>query len=82
MFLNLDATAAVGLDGTKLGEAKDAKVRTPEQTKVVEADQRGDRRTLKADSYIPMTMAAIYLLLLIYFKTIGGYRPLKIEEES
>ena len=81
-FLNIDATSAFGLDGTKLGEAKDAKERTPEQTKVVEADQRGDRRTLKADSYIPLAMAVIYLLLLIYFKSIGGYRPLKIDEQE
>jgi len=26
-------------------------------------------------------MAAIYLLLLFYFKSIGGYRALKIEEQ-
>ncbi len=81
-FLNLDFTSVYGLDGTKLGEAKDAKERTPEQTKVVEADQRGDRRTLKADSFIPMTMAVIYLLLLIYFKTIGGYKAIHLDEKG
>ena len=27
-------------------------------------------------------MAVIYLLMLIYFKTIGGYRPLSVEEAS
>jgi len=26
-------------------------------------------------------MAAIYLLLLFYFKSLGGYRALKIEEQ-
>jgi hypothetical protein len=26
-------------------------------------------------------MAAIYLLLLLYFKTIGGYKPVHIAEE-
>jgi hypothetical protein len=26
-------------------------------------------------------MAVIYLLLLAYFKSIGGYKPLTIEEE-
>jgi hypothetical protein len=26
-------------------------------------------------------MAVIYLLLLVYFKTIGGYRPVHIHEE-
>ena len=30
---------------------------------------------------LPLTMAAIYLLLLFYFKSIGGYRALKIEEQ-
>ena len=80
-FLNLDATETFGLDGTKLGEARDAKLsRTPEQTTVVAADQTGDRHTLKADSFIPASMAVIYLLLLLYFKSIGGYRPLKVDE--
>ena len=27
-------------------------------------------------------MAVIYLLLLLYFKTIGGYKAVQIEEES
>ncbi len=81
-FLNLDATAAVGLDGKRLSEAKEAKTRTPDQAAVVAADQAGDRATLKADSYLPMAMAAIYLLLLLYFKGIGGYKPLTIDEQS
>ncbi len=81
-FLNLDATAATGLDGKKLAEAKEAKERTADQKIVVDADQQGDRRTLKADSWLPATMACIYLLLLIYFKSIGGYRALKIEEQA
>ncbi|MEP2774577.1 MAG: MFS transporter [Luteolibacter sp.] len=79
-FLNIPATAAFGLDGKKLAEAKEAENRTDAQTTVVVADQAGDRATLKADSYIPLTMAGIYLLLFIYFKSIGGYRPLDIEE--
>ena len=85
-FLNIESTAAVGLDGKKLGEAKDAKEnRTPAQKTVVEADQTGDRHTLKFDSFIPATMAAIYLLMLLYFKTIGGYKIVHIDapaEES
>ncbi|MBL9143381.1 MAG: hypothetical protein JNM99_06820 [Verrucomicrobiaceae bacterium] len=81
-FLNLDATAAYGLDGTKLAAAKEAKEKTPQQQKVVEADQAGDRATLKADSFIPLTMAVIYLALLLYFKGIGGYRVVKIDEAA
>jgi fucose permease len=54
---------------------------TTEKKAIFAASQAGDRATLKADSFIPLTMAAIYLLLLFYFKSIGGYRALKIEEQ-
>jgi MFS family permease len=77
-FLVLDKVLAI--DGTKLAAAKEAKPRSAEQEKIVAADQTGDRHTLKADAYIPLTMAVIYLALLAFFKTIGGYRALKIEE--
>ena len=81
-FLNIESTAAYGLDGTKLSAAKESKERTEAQKKVVAADQAGDRATLKADAWIPSTMALIYLLLFFYFKAIGGYRPLTLEEEK
>ncbi len=81
-FLNIESTAAFGLDGKLLGEAKDAKDKaTADQKIVVAADQTGDRHTLKADSFIPATMAAIYLLLFFYFKAIGGYKPVHLAEE-
>lgn len=72
---------ATALDGTKLAEAqKVAPVeRTPEQQAVAAASIAGDRKTLKADSFIPAAMAAIYLLLLLYFKTIGGYKVVHLE---
>jgi hypothetical protein len=70
-----------GLDGTKLSEAQTAVTKTPDQKTVADASIIGDRKTLKADSFIPATMAAIYLLLFIYFKSIGGYRPVTIEPE-
>ena len=81
-FLGLESTATAALDGTKLSAAKEAKEKTPEQQAVVKADQAGDRATLKMDAYIPATMAVIYLLLLLYFKSIGGYKPLTVEEQS
>ncbi len=82
-FLNLSVTETYGLDGTKLGEARDAKEnRTDDQKKVVAADQMGDRNTLRADSLIPATMATVYLILLLYFKSIGGYKVVRIEEQS
>lgn len=54
---------------------------TPAQQTVVDADIQGNRRTLKADSFIPAGMALIYLFLILYFKSIGGYRPVQIGEK-
>ncbi|HWY77809.1 MAG TPA: hypothetical protein VN281_19485, partial [Verrucomicrobiae bacterium] len=70
-----------GLDGTKLAKAQktEADKRTPDQKAAAEASIVGDRKTLKADSAIPATMACIYLLLLIYFKAVGGYKVVHIE---
>lgn len=68
------------IDGTSLDEANTAENRTPEQEAIVAAGQAGDRMTLKADSAIPAAMAVVYLLILIYFKTIGGYKPVTIDE--
>lgn len=70
------------IDGKQLGDAKAAKEKTPDQQAIVAADQKGDRKTLKADSVIPALMALLYLGMLLYFKGIGGYRPVRIEETS
>lgn len=81
-FLILSPVNAI--DGKKLEEAKTAakeEKATDEQKAIVKANQAGDRATLKADSFIPLTMAAIYLLLVFYFKAIGGYRAVSIEEK-
>ncbi|MEP6916907.1 MAG: hypothetical protein ABJC89_14740, partial [Acidobacteriota bacterium] len=76
-FLFLDEVT--GLDGTKLSAAQTAASKTPEQQLVADASIIGDRKTLTADSYIPLAMAAIYLLLFLYFKAIGGYKVLRID---
>jgi MFS family permease len=76
-FLFLDEVH--GLDGTKLSAAQQASPKTPEQQTVVEASIVGDRETLKADSFIPLAMAIIYIGLFFYFKSIGGYRAVHIE---
>lgn len=68
------------IDGKKLADAKTAKDRTPAQAAIVAADQTGDRRTLKADAFIPATMALIYLGILLYFKSIGGYKAVRLSE--
>ena len=49
---------------------------------VADASILGDRRTLVADAFIPVVMALVYLLLLFYFKAIGGYKPVTIEAAS
>lgn len=69
------------IDGKKLAEAKGAANKTPEQAEIVAADQKGDRLTLKADSVIPLLMSVIYLGLLIWFKSIGGYKVVRIEDQ-
>ena len=76
-FAEVDA-----IDGTVLEEANKAEEPTEKQLAIALAGQDGDRKTLKADSVIPATMAVIYLLILLYFKSIGGYKPLTIEEQE
>ena len=79
-FLFLDEVT--GLDGTKLSEAQTATIKTPEQRMVAEASILGDRETLKADAFIPVAMGIVYVMLFLYFKAIGGYKPLRIDEVS
>jgi MFS family permease len=79
-FVFLDPVFAI--DGTKLAAAKEAENPTQGQKDIVAADQQGDRSTLKADSYIPVVMAIIYLGIMLYFKSTGGYKVLKIEEQK
>ncbi len=71
-----------GLDGTKLSAAQttEASKQTADQKAVVQASIVGDRHTLKADSYIPATMAVIFLFILLYFKAIGGYKAIRVDE--
>jgi MFS family permease len=81
-FLFFSESAA--LDGTKLAEAQKvpAAQRTPVQAAVAEASIAGDRKTLKTDAFIPAAMALIYLLLLLYFKTRGGYKVVHLTGTS
>lgn len=80
-FLGFDSPA---LDGKKFGAIQEklaaGEALTPAEETVRAASIVGDRRTLRADAFIPATMAVIYLLLFIYFKSIGGYKPKGIEE--
>ena len=51
----------------------------PDERKAHRASIAGDRKTLRYDSIIPGIMAVIYLLILLYFKSIGGYKPVTID---
>jgi len=73
-----DAQKEIAASGGKDPQAALQKL-SDEERAVQAASIQGDRDTLVADSTIPATMAAIYLLLLIYFKTIGGYKPVHID---
>ena len=70
-----------GLDGTKVGTIrdKDEAVRTPAEKQVHEADLYGGQMALRMTAAIPATMAALYLLLILYFRATGGYRAVHIE---
>ncbi len=83
-----DVKAKIG-DALKANEAKgihDPKAAmsalNPNETALHEATINGSRTTLRADSFIPATMAIIYLLILLYFKGIGGYKVVHIDEQK
>ncbi len=69
-----------GLDGSKVGaiRGKAADVRTPEEAQVHDADLHGGRTALKTTAAVPATMAVLYLLLILYFRTKGGYKQVHI----
>ena len=46
---------------------------------VSEAGLHGGRTALKLTSYVPLAMAGLYLLLIVYFKAQGGYKQVHIE---
>jgi len=70
-----------GLDGAKIGPilAKPEADLTETERPVRSAVIYGGRMSLKWTAVVPLTMAVGYLLLILYFKTIGGYRQVHIE---
>lgn len=49
---------------------------------VEEATLHGSRMALKLTAIVPAVMAACYLLLILYFKSIGGYKSLTVDIEE
>ena len=48
---------------------------------VSQAGLYGGRKALELTSYVPLTMAGLYLLLILYFRARGGYRQTHIGEK-
>jgi MFS family permease len=74
-----------GLDGAKKAaliskpEAELTPKEKMEKPLVVAANLEGGRKALKVTAAIPLTMAVLYLGLILYFKAKGGYRTVHIE---
>lgn len=67
--------AVTGIDGKKVAELpKDG----PAAQVVKQASDYGGARALKITAAIPATMAVGYLILLLYFRAIGGYKLVEI----
>ncbi len=67
-----------GLDGAKVA-ALEEDPSSPAAEAVKEAGIYGGRMALKWTAAVPATMAICYLLLLVYFRAIGGYRAIEID---
>ena len=77
----ISARAELAKEGEKSPQAALDRL-TPAEQAVYQASITGDRKTLVADSVIPGIMAVIYLGLLAYFASIGGYKPVHIGEDK
>jgi MFS family permease len=64
-----------GLDGAKVAALQ---ADSPAANDVVQATSYGRQRALKITAGIPATMAVGYLILLVYFRAIGGYKLVEI----
>jgi MFS family permease len=49
---------------------------------VSDAGIYGGQMALKLTSYVPLTMALLFLLLIAYFRTQGGYKPVELKEQK
>jgi MFS family permease len=50
-----------------------------DKKQVTSASLHGGRMALKLTSYVPLAMAVLYLLLILYFRTQGGYKAVHID---
>ncbi|MFO0980073.1 MAG: MFS transporter [Planctomycetaceae bacterium] len=59
--------------------AEASKTADADKKLVTEANLHGGRTALKLTSFVPLTMAVLYLLLILYFKAKGGYKAVHVE---
>jgi MFS family permease len=64
-----------GLDGAEVAQLTPS---SPVYEDVHEAEIYGKQQALKITAFVPATMAVGYLILLIYFRAIGGYKLVEI----
>jgi hypothetical protein len=70
----------VALNSWWQGEAKDKAAE--DKGPVQEATLHGSRMALKLTAIVPVVMAICYLVLILYFKSIGGYKALTVDIEE
>ncbi len=73
-----------GLDGTMVGEIRDKAEgeRSADEKVVGAADLHGGRMALRYTGLVPATMAVCYLLLILYFRSIGGYTAVHLDADE
>ncbi len=73
-----------GLDGTKVAQIRDksAEQRSDDEKLVGAADLYGGRMALRYTGLVPLTMALCYLVLILYFRSIGGYTAVHLDADQ
>ena len=66
----------------QVNEKEGEKVKTDEGAALTKAVQNNGRKVLKVAALLPATMAVCFLILIIYFKMKGGYKPVILNEED
>ena len=60
--------------------AEAQKTAAADKTPVEAAGLHGGHQALKLTSFVPASMAVIYLLLILYFKAKGGYKAVHVSD--
>jgi len=66
----------------QLNEKEGEKVKTAEGAALTKAVQNNGRKVLKVAALLPAIMAVCFIILIIYFKMKGGYKPVVLNKED